>query len=250
MDKRKLAPLALAVPFCLLAAMPAYAADTTTLQANLGPLNDSGASGTAMVEVEGTQVSVDIDSSGLVASAPHAQHFHIGGEHVCPTEEADEDGNGLISTAEGQPFYGPIKTSLTTEGDTSPDSALAVERMPAADDGGNVSYSRTIEVSEEVASQVKRGDAVIVQHGIDVNGNGEYDMEGAGKSELDPALPAEATNPATCGELMPAPEGGMAAGNGGAAAGGVNAGLLGLGAVLVAAAGGGVLVTRRLRGNR
>lgn len=247
MDRSKLAPLALAVPLGVFAAAPAYAADSTTLQANLAPLNGSGASGTATVEVKGSQVSVEIETSDIVAGAPHAQHFHIGGEHVCPTEEADENGDGLISTTEGQPSYGPIKASLTTEGDTSPDSALAVERMPTADDDGDVSYSRTFEVSDEVASQLKAGDAVIVQHGIDVNGNGTYDAEGAGNSELDPALPAEATHPATCGELTPVPDGGMAAGNGGTANGAINAGLLGVGSALIATATGGVIVHRRLR---
>jgi hypothetical protein len=38
----------------------------------------------------------------------------------------------------------------------------------------------------------------VVTHGIDVNGNGEYDMA-AGPSELDATLPQEATAPASCG---------------------------------------------------
>ena len=48
---------------------------------------------------------------------------------------------------------------------------------------------------------IKSGKGVIVIHGVDHNGNGTYDFEGAGASELDPTLPAEATDPALCGVL-------------------------------------------------
>lgn len=41
----------------------------------------------------------------------------------------------------------------------------------------------------------------MVIHGVDYNNNGEYEMAGAGPSELDPSLPAEATDPAVCGVL-------------------------------------------------
>jgi len=37
-------------------------------------------------------------------------------------------------------------------------------------------------------------------HGVDYNGNGKYDFS-QGKSDLDPSLPAEATDPALCGVL-------------------------------------------------
>ena len=36
---------------------------------------------------------------------------------------------------------------------------------------------------------------------MDYNGNGMYDFDSAGASELDPSLPAEATDPAVCGVL-------------------------------------------------
>ena len=41
----------------------------------------------------------------------------------------------------------------------------------------------------------------MVVHGVDDNGNGQYEMAGAGASELNPAVPAEATDPAACGLL-------------------------------------------------
>lgn len=163
-------------------------------------LNGSGAAGDATVEVNGDQATVTINTQGLAPGQPHAQHIHIGGQNVCPPPSADTDGSGAITVAEGAPFYGEIQVSLTTQGDVSGDSALAVERMPVADENGNLSYSRTFALPEGVsATDVASG--VIVQHGIDFNGNGEYDAS-AGQSSADPSLPFEATAPATCGELV------------------------------------------------
>ncbi|MFD0774085.1 hypothetical protein ACFQZ2_09125 [Streptomonospora algeriensis] len=230
-------------------ASAAMAQDSMTLHADLMQLNDTGATGTAEVTVSGTEVTVDIETQGLLAGQPHAQHFHIGGTNTCPDMSAAGD-DGRLTTTEGAPSYGPIQTSLTTEGDTSPDSGLAVDRMPAAGDDGSVSYSRTFEVPEDVASSVRAGEAVIVQHGLDYNGNGEYDLDGGGSSELDESLPAEATDPATCGRLMAAPEGGMAAGAGGAAGTDTDMALLAAGTGLVAVAGTVTALGLRRRQNR
>jgi hypothetical protein len=57
--------------------------------------------------------------------------------------------------------------------------------MPVADEGGGLSYDRTITVSQAFADHIK--DLHIVQHSIDPHGNGEYDF-GKGKSELDPRV--------------------------------------------------------------
>jgi hypothetical protein len=52
-----------------------------------------------------------------------------------------------------------------------------------------------------VQRAIKSGKGVIVIHGVDHNGNGVYDFDGAGASELDASLPAEATDPALCGAV-------------------------------------------------
>jgi hypothetical protein len=172
-----------------------------TFQADLAPLNGSGASGTATLTLEGDQLTADIHSQGLAPDQPHAQHIHGMAQAIseCPTLAADADGSGAISTAEGQPAYGPVNTSLTTTGDTSAESGLAVDRFPVADANGNVSYSRIFALSNDVANNL--GNFAIVQHGIDFNGNGEYDFD-AGVSSLDPSLPFEATAPANCGRIV------------------------------------------------
>lgn len=98
------------------------------------------------------------------------------------------------STTDGAPTYGRIRQSLTTHGDTSNESALAVDRFPTAPKGQE-HYDRRITFnSAKVAKSIRNGKGVIVIHGVDYNGNGEYDFS-SGRSDLDPSLPAEATAP-------------------------------------------------------
>jgi hypothetical protein len=172
-------------------------------KAHLNPLNRSGAEGHAILEKEGKKkVETEIHTKGLASKLPHAQHIHGFKKALseCPTLAASGRDN-LITTAEGLPSYGPIQASLTTKGDTSPKSALAVDRFPVANAKGTVQYERTFSVSANVAKNL--GKKVIVQHGVDLNHNGKYDFKAAGKSELDPSLPQEATIPATCGVINP-----------------------------------------------
>jgi hypothetical protein len=174
-----------------------------TFQADLEPLNNSGASGTADLALEGDQLTANIASEGLAPNLPHAQHIH-GLEQAmseCPTILNDQNGDNLVNTTEGEPSYGPILTSFTTEGDTSPESGLAVDRFPVANEDGTLTYGRTFGVPTNVAERL--GDFAVVQHGVDLNGNGVYDFEAAGASDLDPNLPQEATIPANCGTIEP-----------------------------------------------
>ena len=176
--------------------------------AALHPIEGTGIKGHGHAEVEFDQNGVidefEVVARGLLAGAPHAVHIHFGEEarHECPTLDDDEDDNGILSTSEGNPAYGPIVLSLTTMGDTSPESALAVDRFSTAP-GGLIHYERDgeFETAEGVAEEVADGKGVVVVHGVDYNDNGKYDFEAAGKSELDMSLPAEATNPAMCGVL-------------------------------------------------
>ena len=236
-----------AAAFPLLTMSPALADHDGSYQADLGALNASGVSGTGMVTLSGDQATVMIEASGLVAGAPHAQHFHIGAQGTCPTDAADEDGDGFLSTTEGAPFYGAIGTSLTTQGDTSPDSGLAVDRFPTADDG-TVRYERTFDITEDVQKAFAAGTAVLVLHGVDKDGSGTYD--GDVVSDLDPSLPMEATAPAACGALQAAqmgtaPNGGAETGAGGTA-GIEQQAAIGVGALALAgAAGAGALAYRR-----
>ncbi len=172
------------------------------VKAKLNSLNNSGASGHARVRVNHRQIKVAINAHGLTKGMPHAQHIHYGAQarQECPTAADNTNRDFHLTTTEGAPAYGPIVVSLTTRGDTSPSSALDVSRFPTTPKGVE-HYKRTTHTSKAVARAIKRGEAVVVIHGVDYNGNGKYDFDGAGKSELDPNLPAEATDPAVCGVL-------------------------------------------------
>lgn len=170
--------------------------------AELTPLNNSGVTGQADVTVDGRRLEVHLDARHLLKGMPHAEHIHFGEQarNECPTVRDDDNADHRLNTAEGLPGYGPVKVSLTTKGDTSAKSTLAVKRYPLAKQG-QIHYNRQgIEVSKRVATAIRNGRAVLVIHGIDYNGNGKYDFS-AGRSELDPSLPAEATDPVTCGVL-------------------------------------------------
>jgi hypothetical protein len=188
----------------------ANAADTSSkqasgvhLHAHLNPLNNSGARGNSDVVFHGHRAHVDVDAYRLARNLPHAEHIHFGAEarHECPSVFDDRNGDFRLNTTDGLPAYGPIRKSLTTRGDTSPDSALAVTRFPTAPKGA-IHYDRRINFSSAaVARAIRTGKGVIVIHGIDYNNNGKYDFKSAGRSDLDRRLPAEATDPALCGVL-------------------------------------------------
>jgi hypothetical protein len=173
--------------------------------AHLDPLNNSGVSGYGIVnlKVSTTRIDVVVRANGLLANMPHAMHIHWGktASHECPTVKQDANHDHRLNVAEGLPSYGGIRVSLTTRGDTSPKSALAVDRFSTAP-GGKLVYKRySIKVDPWTAAAVRAGQAVLVVHGLDYNQNGKYDFAGAGASELNKDVPAEATDPAACGVL-------------------------------------------------
>ena len=177
----------------------------------LHPLNDSGVHGHASVRYGTTHINAKVDVTGAAAGLPHAQHIHFGAQakHECPTARLDTDRNFRLNVAEGVPAYGPIAVALTSTGNTGDASGLAVDRMPAAATNGSYAYYRTgirlvpskTESAAAIRAAIAAGQGVVVIHGVDHNGNGQYDMAGAGASELNPAVPAEATDPAACGVL-------------------------------------------------
>ena len=169
---------------------------------HLDPLNNSGVTGHAHVKVEGKKLDVRYKAKGLAPNLPHAAHIHYGEQatHECPTVRDDKNRDFRLNVVEGVPRYGPIAVSLPTRGDTSPASGLAVDRFSTAPKG-TINYDRTVTTSKDVARAIRKGEGVLVVHGVDYNNNGKYDFDSAGKSELDPKLPAEATDPAACGVL-------------------------------------------------
>jgi hypothetical protein len=195
-------PTATAAPASTTATKPGYVARAV---AHLDPLNNSGVSGVGVVslKVSKNRINVVIRANGLLANMPHAMHIHWGptAKHECPTVKQDKNHDHRLNVAEGLPSYGGIRVSLTTKGDTSPKSALAVDRFSTAPHGKLVYKRYSIKVDTQTARAIRAGQAVLVVHGLDYNQNGKYDFKGAGASELNKAVPAEATDPAACGVL-------------------------------------------------
>ncbi len=80
-------------------------------------------------------------------------------------------------------------------------------------------------------------------HGVDHNDNGKYD--GDTKSDLDPSLPTEATDPAICGVLAAAPAGGVQTGGGGTSTPNEGLGLALGGGLILTALGTGAFAARK-----
>ena len=240
----------------------APAAADTTVTAQLSEANNSGVSGTArLTATDDGELRVVIHAEGLVPGLPHAQHIHgttTGGHFLCPTMEADTDGDGLLTNEEATGEYGQVFLALTTRGDASATSGLAIDRMPVADASGRIDYDRTLpadQLPDGLLDQLAH--VHVVQHGIDVNGNGQYDLEGAGVSTFAENLgmadvPEEATNPASCGVLTgamapTAPRGGVETGGADPQPNAVNVPLVALGGLLLLASVAALYRTRRGR---
>ncbi|RNL51943.1 hypothetical protein [Arthrobacter oryzae] len=248
----------LAVPTLALGALalsgaPAMAADDS-YQSTLGQINGSSASGTVTVDVTGNQAHAVLKVSGLAptfmdAPYPHVQHIHGGAKGECPAPSADKDGDAVISTTEGAPFYGGIVTTLSTSGDTS---AAAGLDLKVAGQGASYTIDRTFDLNAETKAALEAGTAVVVVHGLDPSTLSAAGQ--AAKSDLAPTLPLAATSPALCGTLtvgqMSMPVGGADTGVAQSTTG-TDAGTLALGGglVLAAVAGGAYVVRRRNAGS-
>lgn len=206
----------------LTTATPAGAVhEGTTYVATLGELNNSGASGDVYVEVsaDGETMTVTLNAVNLNLDGPHAMHIHAPVSNgtvsasSCPTMADDANGDGVLTVLEGAPRYGGVQVSLTTTGDTSPASALAVSRFPA---GNTVNYYQTNIAIPDVLKP-NLGKVHVVVHGIDENGDGVLNFGQQERSSLTPDFPREATAPAACGTLTATAAGAIQTGAGGLA---------------------------------
>jgi hypothetical protein len=166
------------------------------------PMNHVTGAGDIAMRLDGTTLTVTVAAHGLV-DGKHAMHIHAGARGVCPPASAAKPHNGhlTISTLDGAPFYGPPVTALTTKGDTSPKSILAFNRFLS---GSAVRYTRKIELTDVVAANIRKNDAVVIVHGIDYDHDGAYGNV-LDRSDLDRSLPGEITAPALCGQIVAAP---------------------------------------------
>ncbi|WP_296622194.1 hypothetical protein, partial [Marivirga sp.] len=131
----------------------------------------SGVMGTAELWLDGDQLTVTIQASGLEPDMLHPQHIHgftaNNANATCPPMSADSDGDGLIELGEGLPFYGPV--------------LLPLMPFPMAENG-TIDYTETFTVEGDVLPIQNNS---IVLHGMTVDGL------------------YVATLPVACGAIMP-----------------------------------------------
>ncbi|QYJ03860.1 hypothetical protein KUV85_16290 [Nocardioides panacisoli] len=212
----------------------------------LDPQNGSGGSGMVTVSIDGDQATVNLNYDGLAEQFdggpfPHVQHIHIGGQGTCPTPADDENGDGVVSTPEGQASYGGIGTTLSTKGSTGPEEGTNIQLAPG---GGSADYSRTFTMNDDTLDALANGSGVVVVHGLDPSTLSQEAQNA--KSPLVPELPLAATAPALCGSIATMPSGGVATGSG-STSGMEDLGLLGGGAALVLGGGALYAANRRFR---
>ncbi len=255
MRRRVAGSIALAVPLAIAGTAAPAAAQPTKgpVKVRLDPTKRSHAHGWAkLVPTSNDGLKVWIHTTGLVPNQPHAQHIHgdTSGKHFqCPPAKADKNSDGYVSIPEALPYYGNIFMSMTTKGDTSAKSGLALKRFPVANSDGVLNYRRTFSKSELPKGLLSHLTKLhLVQHGVDANHNNKYDLKGLGQSKFAKSqgvkgVPAEATDTATCGMVTP---GGSINTGGSANASGVTApAALGAGLAALAVAGGLVVMRRR-----
>jgi hypothetical protein len=207
---------------------------TVTYQAQLRPLNHQTGSGRLTLRLRESTATITEEYSGLAARLdgrpyPHLQHIHGGARGMCPPASADRNRDGVISTAEGKPYYGPIQTTLSVKGDITPQGGTDLKNAPM---GPSLRYERTITLSPAAVASLHKGIAVVVVHGDDPETLSRKARKE--KSELVPSLPLAVTSPALCGVLKAMPAGGVGTGLGSTAVTGhaMGAWLFGAGAGL------------------
>ena len=165
--------LGISLLFGLLApAMAVQHGNTHTYGAHLMPVNNSNVYAQVEVKlVNDKQLMVSIEASGLEAGKVHPQHIHGFNKPVknavCPPAEADVNADGVISVAEGVPFFGPI--------------ILPLVPFNLVDENGYLTYNASFSVKAGDFQPLHK--RTVVLHGMTVNG------------EYIPSLPI------ACGEL-------------------------------------------------
>lgn len=192
-----MATLIVAAPAMLLSSAAPAAPEKIAAQthrATLMPLNGSGVSGTATLQLRGERyLVVTIHATGLETGQFHPGHIHgvsSGGAAVdstCPTTALDSDSDGFVEIAEGLPAYGPVIVNFAN---VDPDG------------DGTVDIQRTFDLDRTDAIVGDKGDLrppefrAIVLHGMTLAAG-----EGTNGGEADGTAGYKTPLPVACGVI-------------------------------------------------
>ena len=177
-------------------------------KANLSPLNNSGVTGEAtFIYMEDGRFQASVEAKNLVPDMVHPQHIHGFGfeaknpkNAVCPPMSAAGD-DGLLTLADGLPFYGPVLVPLDSE--LIP---LMVNEFPEANSSGRINYLEYAKLNtlvheinmahngEQTRENINLSKRVVVLHGAYVLDD-EIVPAGTEGAEY------VATLPVACGEI-------------------------------------------------
>lgn len=185
--------------------------------AQIQPINGSDVSGTATLILDGDQLTVRVEASGLESDQVHMMHIHglidadtgLPLNSTVPPATDDTDGDGFVEIAEGAASVGPVILPLT-----SPPGGGADDFPTAAN--GTISFEETFDLGQvgtladgfTAANLFPLDLRVVHLHGLSVPAGVGADTEGEvdGTGGYKPGLPV------ATGEIEPVPgEAGAAA---------------------------------------
>lgn len=151
------------------------------------------ASGSAVINRNGNDLTVTINVEGVTPLTLHPQHIHAG--TMCPVASDDVNNDGFVDVIEGLPKYGAVLIPL----DSNLSSFAPSLDFPVSDASGSYTYTQEASKShlqKELREALKLGNRHVVIHGIDPANPLPASVQSL------PGLPAWATLPVACGELV------------------------------------------------
>lgn len=123
-----------------------YRAQISSLNENAN--QNRNVSGTVTLEVEGDQLEVVVEASGLEPNMMHLQHLHgsqEGEDTGCPDVEADKNNDGFVDITEA---YDVAGVTMIPFHDNPTNMEVDTQTYPIADEDGNISYRQTVDLNE------------------------------------------------------------------------------------------------------
>lgn len=190
----------------------ASAAHLTEYAVNIKPLNNSGASGFALLTVDSNAMTLNVlvNADGLEPNMDHLMHIHglLGGDGTSgnpaldsqsPTLANDADGDGFVEVLEGVPSYGDIILTLGTQ-NTATGSFIYNQMFDLTDD--SLFGSPVTGADYTAADLMPLEFREIVIHGLSVDGSAGAGTDG----EVDGTAGYKLVLPAAAGEIVGVPE--------------------------------------------